>query len=98
MAAAVGSVFYENTDDARHELSPQDILDRAWYYHNHKLKNVKRDEMGCFQWGLRKAFTFVQNHGVGYLDNYAFEGKLNEDKDPVKNSEVLKFFIHIFSS
>ncbi|WOG98606.1 hypothetical protein DCAR_0417950 [Daucus carota subsp. sativus] len=43
--------------------------------------------MGCFRWGLRKAFTLIQNHGVGYLDNYAFEGKLNDDKDLVKNSE-----------
>ncbi|KAK1381119.1 hypothetical protein POM88_027863 [Heracleum sosnowskyi] len=96
VAATATSDYYRRTLLRKHQLSPQDILDRVWYYYYEDVKNKKRDTAGCFQCGLRIPFELVRDKGVGFLEDYPFEAKLNEKKDPVQKSEYPRIVIEDF--
>lgn len=97
LATVVGYLYYSQNMVAglEWEVSHQDIIDRVWYYNDEERKKGQ-DQRGFYESSFRKGYKFVRDKGVALLRNYPFEGRLDENKGPIKDIEYPRIFISDF--
>lgn len=98
VATVIGYLYYAETEDPNFELSPQDILDRVWYYYNYSVRHKARDTANCYRCNTHLTYKYVKDHGVGFLDDYPFLKELNQHKDAINPETEVYYVAGLFFS
>lgn len=84
-------------EDPHGEVSPQDLLDHIWFYFKEE-RQKDQDKRGFYQCKHSTAYRFIEEMGACFLEDYAFEGRLDEHRGPIHKTEVhIPFSFHFVS-